>query len=542
MSVAVTNSVSTIIIDDGNSQIAVSKELVSVRAQGNNVRVQWSPINFVEFPYTDFTAPTGASADAVADAIEAFLDSGITVTVTVAGQFAEDSAATSGETGLSVLAVRNDTIETALTSANGDYSWLTVDSAGRLGTRDNKAEDAAHVSGDIGSFILAVRNDTIAAAITSTDRDYSSIAVDSAGRVGTRDNKAAAASFLTTDIGAMILAVRNNFIEENFNYEVANGTYSQFAVDSAGRLGTRDNKAEDAVHTTGDVGSFILGVRNDANAALTSTDGDYSPVSVDSTGRLKVILAANSGVDIGDVDVLSVIPGTGATNLGKAEDAAHTTGDVGSFILGVRNDANAALSGTDLDYTPFAVDSAGRLKIAASELMLGLTGGNTVTVNGSITRPADTNAYVANDVITNSTTAPLIITFSGCSRLNSGSTGRTGVIQSATLIDSANETLKLDGDLFIFDTNVTMDNDNAAFTPTDAELATAVAIITFSGGTARSGTAGAGGNCAYPNAISGGIPFTCLTENQLFGIFVARNSYIPISAEIFTFRLGILRD
>src|SRR3990167_7224598 len=112
MSISVTNSVSTIIIADGNSETAVSKELVSVRSHGDNVRVQWSPINFIEFPYTEFTAPTGASADAVADAIEVFLDSGISVTVTVSGQFAEDSAAKSGETGLSVLAVRNDTIGT----------------------------------------------------------------------------------------------------------------------------------------------------------------------------------------------------------------------------------------------------------------------------------------------------------------------------------------------------------------------------------------------------------------------------------------------
>lgn len=180
--------------------------------------------------------------------------------------------------------------------------------------------------------------------------------------------------------------------------------------------------------------------------------------------------------------------------------------------------------------------------VGASENMLGSVGGNTVTVNGSITRPADTTTYAANDVITNSTSTPTIITFSGCSRLTTGATGRSGIIQSATLIDSANETLKLDGDLFIFDTTVTMDNDNAAFTPTDAELATVVAIITFTGSNSRSGTAGAGGNVAYPNTISGGIPFNCLTLSNLFGIFVARNAYVPISAEVFTFRLGILQD
>jgi len=70
-------------------------------------------------------------------------------------------------------------------------------------------------------------------------------------------------------------------------------------------------------------------------------------------------LVANSGVDIGDVDVTSIIPGTGATNLGKAEDAAHTTGDVGVFMLGVRNTGHASRVDADGDYTPINVDAEG---------------------------------------------------------------------------------------------------------------------------------------------------------------------------------------
>ena len=63
-------------------------------------------------------------------------------------------------------------------------------------------------------------------------------------------------------------------------------------------------------------------------------------------------LGANSGVDIGDVDVTSVVPGVGATNLGKAEDAAHTSGDVGVMALGVTLATPASL-GADGDYQPF---------------------------------------------------------------------------------------------------------------------------------------------------------------------------------------------
>lgn len=74
-------------------------------------------------------------------------------------------------------------------------------------------------------------------------------------------------------------------------------------------------------------------------------------------------LPANSGVDIGDVDVTSIIPGVGATNLGKAEDAAHSSGDVGVAALTVRQDAAAALGGTDADYQPLITDANGRLHV-----------------------------------------------------------------------------------------------------------------------------------------------------------------------------------
>jgi hypothetical protein len=72
-------------------------------------------------------------------------------------------------------------------------------------------------------------------------------------------------------------------------------------------------------------------------------------------------LTANSGVDIGDVDVTSIVPGTGATNLGKAEDAGHTSGDTGVYVLAVRDDALAAHSGADGDYESFHTDAAGAL-------------------------------------------------------------------------------------------------------------------------------------------------------------------------------------
>ena len=150
-------------------------------------------------------------------------------------------------------------------------------------------------------------------------------------------------------------------------------------------------KAEDAVHASGDVGVLMLGVRKDTAAALAGADGDYAPPEVDASGNLHVKAAANSGVDIGDVDVTSIIPGVGATNLGKAEDAAHTSGDVGVMMLGVTKATPVAL-GADGDYAPPELDIAGRLHVVQSKLQptvavsTGAAAINTTTVVAAVFR------------------------------------------------------------------------------------------------------------------------------------------------------------
>jgi hypothetical protein len=112
-------------------------------------------------------------------------------------------------------------------------------------------------------------------------------------------------------------------------------------------------KAEDAAHSSGHTGIPFWGVRNDSAAtSLTDTNGDYTPIATDSNGRL-FINAISS--------IFSVTPGTTATALGKAEDAAHASGDTGVMVLCVRQDTEAALATTNGDYIPCATDATGRM-------------------------------------------------------------------------------------------------------------------------------------------------------------------------------------
>lgn len=55
----------------------------------------------------------------------------------------EDSAHVSGDTGVAVWAVRNDNAATALTSATGDYSPIATDAQGTQFTRHSPSNTAA---------------------------------------------------------------------------------------------------------------------------------------------------------------------------------------------------------------------------------------------------------------------------------------------------------------------------------------------------------------------------------------------------------------
>lgn len=67
------------------------------------------------------------------------------------------------------------------------------------------------------------------------------------------------------------------------------------------------------------------------------------------------------------------------------EDTAHADGDYGSQVLAVRNDSNAALAGTDLDYIPLSTDGVGALRVGGSVASDAVDSGNPVKTGGLAT-------------------------------------------------------------------------------------------------------------------------------------------------------------
>lgn len=89
--------------------------------------------------------------------------------------------------------------------------------------------------------------------------------------------------------------------------------------------------------------------------------------------------------------ISTVASGSSTTDLGKVEDSAHTSGDVGVMMLAVRNDAGTVLAGTDGDYIPLTTDSNGNLRVQSSGS--GSAGGGNNTYS---TEQGDFTATVTN--------------------------------------------------------------------------------------------------------------------------------------------------
>lgn len=78
-----------------------------------------------------------------------------------------------------------------------------------------------------------------------------------------------------------------------------------------------------------------------------------------SSDQSKIPINISQTTTDNDIDVISEIPGTGATNLGKAEDAGHTSADTGVMALNVVNEGATEIVSADLDYSPVIVDRYG---------------------------------------------------------------------------------------------------------------------------------------------------------------------------------------
>lgn len=110
----------------------------------------------------------------------------------------------------------------------------------------------------------------------------------------------------------------------------------------------------------------VIGTVNQGTSPWVTSNATTSVVGNGAAATAQRVTIANdsTGVlaSIGSI-TSSIVPGTAATNLGKAEDGVHSTGDVGVMALAVRNDNGAVFAGSDGDYIPLATDGTGALRV-----------------------------------------------------------------------------------------------------------------------------------------------------------------------------------
>jgi hypothetical protein len=175
-----------------------------------------------------------------------------------------------------------------------------------------------------------------------------------------------------------------------------------------------------------------------------------------------------------DVDVTRIIPGTGATNLGKAIDSAAGGTDTGVAPLAIRDDTLATLTPVDGDYVPLRTTSTGALWVQDASLN---SNGQNTAANSSpvviasdrqnsivfdVTLSTDTSAYGSGDLIAD--TQQLDAFFNKAD-------GR-GVINSITIIDREAQAAKLY--LVFHSTTTSMGTENGAPNISDANAAAGI--------------------------------------------------------------------
>lgn len=138
------------------------------------------------------------------------------------------------------------------------------------------------------------------------------------------------------------------------------------------------------------------------DADVTIADGGNS-ITVDNAGTFATQATLQTGANtVGNIGTIttSITPGTAAANLGKAEDAAHTSGDVGVMALTRRIDTVASSAGTTGDYATLNTDANGRLyttaQVAGAVAHDAANSGNPILNGGRATNSIEGVTQVAN--------------------------------------------------------------------------------------------------------------------------------------------------
>jgi len=205
-----------------------------------------------------------------------------------------------------------------------------------------------------------------------------------------------------------IVATQLNVANPTPSTSIAPGSNATNAWNVSPLLGVSQFRIRASTYTSG-----TANIRIEPSAQFTQPN---VVVSNPTAGNL---LATVSGtVTVASTTITSEVPGVGATNLGKAEDAAHASGDTGVLSLAIRNDnAATALTSANGDYSGIAVDAAG--VILTREAPANTANKTNVTAATASTTVLAANAARKSALLVNESTSDCYVSYGGTASVTS---------------------------------------------------------------------------------------------------------------------------
>jgi len=314
------------------------------------------------------------------------------------GQYSEGDYHTNG-------IVRNDTLASLVTDDN-DYTVLQVNADGALyvtggGGGTEYTEDVATANPIVGTATLIERDDALS-SVTPAEGDWIGLRGTAEGALWTQDFNSDTITTHLSEIEGAVETIEGAVSGSEMQVDVVSS--ASHAVTNAGTFATQvDGDALTALEKIDDIQDVIGTQGATGPSKCVSIGGTYGAltqeISVNGSGGVHIAaiasalpagtnaigkLSANSGVDIGDVDITSIAAGD--NNIGNVDIASALP--AGSNTIGV----------VDLGSTDNAVLDA----IAASLALLdnSIASGNELQVDVVAALPAGTNAIgiVGHDV------------------------------------------------------------------------------------------------------------------------------------------------
>lgn len=379
-SIAVTDNASSLTVDQGiglevtgsagalNADLIASTNVsdyryVSVQIQGTFVGTltfQGSNDNttFVSIPLVPITTPAGVPAITTTTTgiwigPVAFKYFRVRMTLYTSGTATGIAELYYSAAPLHSMGVGSGTI-TTLTTLTNITNWGNVVDNGAFVDGTTRLSPNGYIFDEVAGTALT-ENDAAAARI---DEKRAQIHILEDGTTRGRRATVTAGGALLTDSSAVTQPISGS-ITANAGTNLNTSALATEAT-LAGAI-----KTEDAAHASGDKGVMPLAVRNDSGSALAGTDGDYIPLSTDSSGALRTTGGGSSGTQY-------------------VEDVAAAGDPTGTMHMAVRQDT---LSGTtvsaDGDNIALRATSKGEMYVKQTDAVPVTDNGGSLTVDGT---------------------------------------------------------------------------------------------------------------------------------------------------------------